>query len=344
MMRRAFQELGYRRYEWKTDSLNTRSRAAAERYGFRFEGIFRQAVVYKGRSRDTAWYSILDSEWPAVERGLRALARPGQLRLRRGASASASPISDAEARTRGALGPSGTLARGRRDDGTRPADLLLRHRGLRDAGRGRRRAALGAGCSPGTVSGPASASWARRRGCCATVAGATCWRALAGHEIASHSDMHSAHPTPAEYLERLPWAGGVQRFLAEEGRGVRDLCEILGQQPSAWCKPGNSSGGGRALRRRAAGDARVLRRSVRVGRGPPDAIRRWPAGAVPHVVRPLLRPAVRRCAWRAGRGRLERMRADFEALLAGAAGKGWRGKPGGPARRGGDVHPPLPGR
>jgi RimJ/RimL family protein N-acetyltransferase len=68
MMRRAFQELGYRRYEWKTDSLNARSRAAAERYGFRFEGIFRQAVVYKGRSRDTAWYSILDGEWPAVER------------------------------------------------------------------------------------------------------------------------------------------------------------------------------------------------------------------------------------------------------------------------------------
>ena len=66
MMRRAFQELGYRRYEWKTDSLNARSRAA-ERYGFRFEGIFRQAVVYKGRSRDTAWYSILDSEWPAVQ-------------------------------------------------------------------------------------------------------------------------------------------------------------------------------------------------------------------------------------------------------------------------------------
>ena len=65
MMRRAFQELGYRRYEWKTDSLNARSRA--ERYGFRFEGIFRQAVVYKGRSRDTAWYSILDSEWPAVQ-------------------------------------------------------------------------------------------------------------------------------------------------------------------------------------------------------------------------------------------------------------------------------------
>ncbi len=66
MMRHAFDELGYRRYEWKCDSLNAPSRAAAERYGFQFEGIFRQAVVYKGRNRDTAWFSIVDSEWPAM--------------------------------------------------------------------------------------------------------------------------------------------------------------------------------------------------------------------------------------------------------------------------------------
>jgi RimJ/RimL family protein N-acetyltransferase len=65
MMRRAFDELGYRRYEWKCDSLNAASRRAAERYGFTFEGIFRQAIVYNGRSRDTAWYSMLDHEWPA---------------------------------------------------------------------------------------------------------------------------------------------------------------------------------------------------------------------------------------------------------------------------------------
>lgn len=65
MMRRAF-ESGYRRYEWKCDALNGPSRAAAERLGFSFEGIFRQATVYKGRNRDTAWYSILDSEWPAL--------------------------------------------------------------------------------------------------------------------------------------------------------------------------------------------------------------------------------------------------------------------------------------
>ena len=66
LIRRAFDELGYRRLEWKCDSCNAPSRAAAERLGFRFEGLFRQAVVYKGRNRDTAWFSIVDSEWPAV--------------------------------------------------------------------------------------------------------------------------------------------------------------------------------------------------------------------------------------------------------------------------------------
>jgi RimJ/RimL family protein N-acetyltransferase len=66
MMKQAF-ELGYRRYEWKCDALNAASRRAAARLGFTFEGIFRLAAVYKGRSRDTAWYSVLDSEWPARE-------------------------------------------------------------------------------------------------------------------------------------------------------------------------------------------------------------------------------------------------------------------------------------
>ena len=66
MMLRAFVELGYRRYEWKCDSLNAPSRRAAERYGFRFEGIFRNAVVTKGRNRDTAWFSIIAEEWPAL--------------------------------------------------------------------------------------------------------------------------------------------------------------------------------------------------------------------------------------------------------------------------------------
>jgi RimJ/RimL family protein N-acetyltransferase len=67
-MQRVFDELGYRRYEWKCDSLNAPSRRAAARYGFTFEGIFRQAIVYRGRSRDTAWYSIIDSEWPVLRK------------------------------------------------------------------------------------------------------------------------------------------------------------------------------------------------------------------------------------------------------------------------------------
>ncbi len=67
MMKEAF-ALGYRRYEWKCDALNAPSRAAARRLGFSFEGIFLQATVYKGRSRDTAWYSVIDREWPALQR------------------------------------------------------------------------------------------------------------------------------------------------------------------------------------------------------------------------------------------------------------------------------------
>jgi RimJ/RimL family protein N-acetyltransferase len=76
MARRAFDELGYRRYEWKCDSFNAPSRAAAERLGFRYEGTFRQAVVLKGRSRDNAWFSMLDSEWPAIRAGLEAWLEP----------------------------------------------------------------------------------------------------------------------------------------------------------------------------------------------------------------------------------------------------------------------------
>jgi RimJ/RimL family protein N-acetyltransferase len=68
MMARVFDELGYRRYEWKCDALNAPSRRAAERLGFTFEGVFRQATLYKGRNRDTAWYAIVDQEWPAVKR------------------------------------------------------------------------------------------------------------------------------------------------------------------------------------------------------------------------------------------------------------------------------------
>ena len=67
MMRRVFDVLGYRRYEWKCNALNAPSRAAAERLGFRYEGLFRQAVVVKGRNRDTAWFAITDSDWPGAE-------------------------------------------------------------------------------------------------------------------------------------------------------------------------------------------------------------------------------------------------------------------------------------
>ncbi|MEM8569986.1 MAG: GNAT family protein [Pseudomonadota bacterium] len=76
MMRRVFDELGYRRYEWKCDALNAPSRKAAERLGFRFEGIFRQATVYKQRNRDTAWHSILDTEWPSTKAAFEAWLDP----------------------------------------------------------------------------------------------------------------------------------------------------------------------------------------------------------------------------------------------------------------------------
>ena len=68
MLCEAFDRLKYRRVEWKCDSLNEKSRAAALRLGFKFEGIFRQHMIIKGRNRDTAWYSMLDSEWAAVKK------------------------------------------------------------------------------------------------------------------------------------------------------------------------------------------------------------------------------------------------------------------------------------
>lgn len=67
MMNRVFEELGYRRYQWRCNALNQGSRRAAERLGFKFEGIFRQQYVFKDRNRDTAWFSIIDSEWPALK-------------------------------------------------------------------------------------------------------------------------------------------------------------------------------------------------------------------------------------------------------------------------------------
>lgn len=87
MMKHVF-ELGYRRYEWKCDALNAPSRASAQRLGFSYEGVFRQAMVYKERNRDTAWFSMLDREWPAVDRAFSRWLDPanfdenGQQRVR----------------------------------------------------------------------------------------------------------------------------------------------------------------------------------------------------------------------------------------------------------------------
>lgn len=84
LLREAFDVLGDRRVEWKCDALNARSRAAAERLGFTFEGVFRHHMIVKGRNRDTAWFSMTDTEWPArreaMERWLDA--EPGSLSLR----------------------------------------------------------------------------------------------------------------------------------------------------------------------------------------------------------------------------------------------------------------------
>ena len=76
MMAYVFDTLGYRRYEWKCDALNTPSRAAAERLGFTFEGVFRQATTYKGRNRDTAWFAAIDAEWPALKEAFEAWLSP----------------------------------------------------------------------------------------------------------------------------------------------------------------------------------------------------------------------------------------------------------------------------
>jgi RimJ/RimL family protein N-acetyltransferase len=76
LARRAFEELGYRRLEWKCNALNAPSRRAANRFGFTFEGVFRKHQIVKGRNRDTAWYSITEEEWPAIARGFQAWLDP----------------------------------------------------------------------------------------------------------------------------------------------------------------------------------------------------------------------------------------------------------------------------
>ena len=88
MMRQVFADWGYRRYEWKCNDLNDRSKRAALRLGFSYEGLFRQAAVVKGHNRDTAWFSILDSEWPVAAAAFEAWLAPGNFdaagRQRRG--------------------------------------------------------------------------------------------------------------------------------------------------------------------------------------------------------------------------------------------------------------------
>jgi RimJ/RimL family protein N-acetyltransferase len=76
LMGHVFDDLGYRRLEWKCNALNAPSRAAALRLGYSFEGVFRQAMVVKGRNRDTAWFSVVDGEWPAVRARLDAWLDP----------------------------------------------------------------------------------------------------------------------------------------------------------------------------------------------------------------------------------------------------------------------------
>ena len=76
MIRHVFDDLGARRLEWKCDALNAPSRRAALRFGFAFEGIFRQHMIVKGRNRDTAWFAMLDKDWPRVRSGFERWLRP----------------------------------------------------------------------------------------------------------------------------------------------------------------------------------------------------------------------------------------------------------------------------
>ena len=102
MLSEAF-SLGYRRVEWKCNALNTTSRRAAERLGFRFEGVFRSSMVVKGRNRDTAWFAMLDHEWPRVQAAMQAWLAPDNFdergRQRKALSALRAPATPAPPRT-----------------------------------------------------------------------------------------------------------------------------------------------------------------------------------------------------------------------------------------------------
>lgn len=77
MARHVFDDLGYRRYEWKCHNENDASKATAKRYGFTFEGVFRQHMISKGQNRDTAWFSMIDSDWPMAREAFEAWLSPG---------------------------------------------------------------------------------------------------------------------------------------------------------------------------------------------------------------------------------------------------------------------------
>ena len=95
LARRAFDGLGNRRLEWKCDAANARSRRAAERLGFTFEGVFRQHMVVKGRNRDTAWFSMLDGEWPRARAGFERWLAPSNFDANGRARASLAELRDA---------------------------------------------------------------------------------------------------------------------------------------------------------------------------------------------------------------------------------------------------------
>ena len=104
MARHVFEDLGYRRYEWKCDDLNAPSCAAARRLGFAYEGTHRNAVVYRGRSRDTAWFSITDEEWPVLTPAYEKWLDPANFDAAGGQLTSLSSLT-AQARSRLAAAP-----------------------------------------------------------------------------------------------------------------------------------------------------------------------------------------------------------------------------------------------
>ncbi len=101
MARYVFQDLGYRRYEWKCNALNAPSRRAAMRLGFTYEGTFRQHMIVKGRNRDTAWFAMLDSDWPGRRAAFERWLAPGNFDERREQRESLSALNAVEAEGRG---------------------------------------------------------------------------------------------------------------------------------------------------------------------------------------------------------------------------------------------------